>query len=95
MVVGFLHLIAAVLATILLTVRQQQAHAMVSHTLEVENQIGLVLSRLQDAETGERGFLLTNRPEFLQPYENAAANVPLISPTFARSSPTIRARSPR
>jgi signal transduction histidine kinase/ActR/RegA family two-component response regulator len=77
LVVGFLLLVAAVFATILLTVRQQQAYAMVSHTLEVENQIALVLSRLQDAETGERGFLLTGRPEFLQPYENAAANVPL------------------
>jgi signal transduction histidine kinase/ActR/RegA family two-component response regulator len=77
LVVGFLLLVAAVLATILLTARQQQAYASVSHTLEAENQIALVLLRLQDAETGERGFLLTRRPEFLQPYENAAANVPL------------------
>ena len=77
MVVGFLLLIVVVLATILLTVRQQLAHAMVSHTLVVENQIWLILSRLQDDETAERGFVLTNRHAFLQPYTHAATNVPL------------------
>ena len=31
---------------------------------------------LVDAETGERGYLLTGRQEYLTPYENAAAAVP-------------------
>lgn len=31
---------------------------------------------LVDAETGERGYLLTGRQEYLQPYEKAAASVP-------------------
>ncbi|MBG6082749.1 CHASE3 domain-containing protein [Rubrivivax gelatinosus] len=36
---------------------------------------------LVDAETGERGYLLTGRKEYLQPYENAAASIP---PTVQR-----------
>ena len=72
---GFLLLIGAVAATIWLSVRQQEAFVWVRHTLEVENQVSLVLSRLQDAETGERGYLLADRnPAFLEPYQAAVAN---------------------
>ncbi len=76
LLVGFLLLIASVLGAIWLTARQQEAVGWVSHTLEVENQVSLVMSRLQDAETGQRGFLLTGRDEFLRPYEEAVRNVP-------------------
>jgi len=71
---GFLLLIGAVAATIWLSVRQQEAFVRVRHTLEVENQVSLVLTRLQDAETGERGYLLARRREFLEPYRAAIAN---------------------
>src|SRR5258708_35297983 len=30
---------------------------------------------LQDAETGQRGYLLTGREQYLQPYLNAARNI--------------------
>lgn len=30
-----------------------------------------MLSTLQDAETGERGYVITGAPEFLEPYECA------------------------
>ena len=29
-----------------------------------------VLDRVRDAETGQRGFLLTGRPEYLAPYQS-------------------------
>lgn len=32
-------------------------------------------SRLQDAETGQRGFLITDNPDYLQPYNDALANL--------------------
>ncbi|GAB4065308.1 CHASE3 domain-containing protein [Ancylobacter sonchi] len=32
-------------------------------------------SRLQDAETGQRGFLITDDPAYLQPYDDALANL--------------------
>ncbi|WP_439815576.1 sensor histidine kinase [Zavarzinia sp. CC-PAN008] len=38
-------------------------------------QIGTVLSLAQDAETGQRGFLLTGREEYLQPYARSVAQI--------------------
>jgi methyl-accepting chemotaxis protein len=31
----------------------------------------LLLSTIKDAETSQRGFLLTGDPEYLEPYQNA------------------------
>src|SRR5690606_18055738 len=73
---GFVLLVLAVLATIWLTVRMQQATQLVRHTLEIENNLSLVLSRLQDAETSAHGFLLTGRSECLQPYEETVRTLP-------------------
>ncbi|THD82116.1 MAG: response regulator [Phenylobacterium sp.] len=71
LIAGFAALVLAVAASIGLAQRQQHAFAMVTHTLEVQKRVAAALSALQDAETGERGFLLTGRPEFLQPYDAA------------------------
>jgi CHASE3 domain sensor protein len=43
----------------------------VSHTLDVQRRITSVLSILQDAETGQRGYLLTGNPMYLGPFEGA------------------------
>jgi methyl-accepting chemotaxis protein len=43
----------------------------VAHTYEVLAALEQVLSLLTDAETGQRGFLLTGEPSYLQPYEEA------------------------
>ena len=51
---------------------RQQSDA-VQHTLEVKNSLAQLLSTLQDAETGQRGFLLTGDDAFLQPYVRGAA----------------------
>jgi signal transduction histidine kinase len=76
LVAGFVLLSVIITAAILLVVRQQQAAAMVVHTQEVENRLTRVLSHLQDAETGQRGYLLTAREPFLQPYRNAQKGLP-------------------
>jgi diguanylate cyclase (GGDEF)-like protein/PAS domain S-box-containing protein len=39
-------------------------------------QLQTVLTLLQDAETGQRGLLLTNKPEYLEPYRNAVSKLP-------------------
>jgi len=44
------------------------SEAQVSHTNKVISQLENVISTLKDAETGQRGFLLTNQDNFLQPY---------------------------
>ena len=41
---------------------------------ELKVQLGHLLIALLDAETGQRGFLFTNKPEFLEPYNRAQKN---------------------
>ncbi len=43
----------------------------VTHTYTVLNRITTVLSTLQDAETGQRGFVITGDDSFLAPYNSA------------------------
>jgi len=45
------------------------------HTHEVLTQIEETLSLLKDAETGQRGYLITGEPRYLQPYEAAASGI--------------------
>lgn len=72
---GFVLLVLIVAGALWLVVRQDRAAALVLHTLEVEGRLTDVLSRLQDAETGERGYLLTRQKPFLDPYREATANL--------------------
>ena len=44
-----------------------------AHTQEVLGTSAQLLSAFQDAETGERGYLLTGRAEFLEPYTEGIA----------------------
>lgn len=44
---------------------------MVAHSNEVMGKLESVISTLKDAETGQRGFLLTGDKEFLEPYNGA------------------------
>ncbi|HET8945691.1 MAG TPA: DUF4118 domain-containing protein, partial [Candidatus Polarisedimenticolia bacterium] len=39
------------------------------HTLEVERDLDLLLRRLTEAETGQRGYLLAEDPKYLEPYD--------------------------
>ncbi|HSZ19055.1 MAG TPA: CHASE3 domain-containing protein, partial [Candidatus Acidoferrum sp.] len=47
----------------------------VTHTHRVLEQVDAVETDLLNAETGERGFILTGEPSFLDPYNNALAHV--------------------
>jgi PAS domain S-box-containing protein len=48
----------------------------VSHTNEVLTRLEAVLSTLKDAETGQRGYLLTGEPAYLEPYRDAVDRLP-------------------
>ena len=48
---------------------------MIFHSHEVIVAIGELRSSVQDAETGQRGFLLTGNERYLEPYEAALLNV--------------------
>jgi methyl-accepting chemotaxis protein len=47
----------------------------VSHTHEVQNELTQLLSNLQDAETGQRGYLITGLDRYLVPYTSGTAAV--------------------
>lgn len=50
----------------------------VAHTHEVLAQVEMVLSKLQDTEIGQRGYLLTNSKPYLEPYNDALKKIPTI-----------------
>jgi diguanylate cyclase (GGDEF)-like protein len=47
----------------------------VAHTYEVETLIESVESLIKDAETGQRGYLLTGESTYLEPYENGILKI--------------------
>jgi methyl-accepting chemotaxis protein len=47
----------------------------VAHSHDVLQDIDAVVSQLKDAETGQRGFLLTGKEEYLEPYEATARGI--------------------
>ncbi len=51
------------------------SQAWVSHTHEVQTSISQVLSTLQDAETGQRGYLLTRNPAYLAPFTSGEEQI--------------------
>ena len=53
-----------------------EAAAWVDRSQTIQQEIESTLSFLKDAETGQRGFLLTGREEFLEPYHSSVAQFP-------------------
>jgi len=47
----------------------------VSHTQQVRRGIAELLSELKDAETGQRGFVITTNKSFLEPYQSALTEI--------------------
>jgi len=54
----------------------RRASLLVHHTMQVQMQLEQVLQLLLDSETGARGYRITGRKRFLQPYELAGLQVP-------------------
>jgi methyl-accepting chemotaxis protein len=49
---------------------------MVRHTYDVLEHIGAVVSLLKDAETGQRGYVITGDESYLEPYQAALIGIP-------------------
>ena len=54
-----------------ITQKLTETASWVSHTHKVQTMVESVLSQLKDAETGQRGYLLTNNLSYLEPYESS------------------------
>ncbi|MEN3952636.1 CHASE3 domain-containing protein [Iodidimonas sp. SYSU 1G8] len=79
LIAGFMLLVAIVVTTGALVATQERMTERVRVSLELENGLWRLLSSLQDAETGQRGYLLTDDESYLVPYKRAA---PLIDDHF-------------
>src|SRR5687768_6880024 len=47
----------------------------VTHTYRVRSELALLLALITEAETGQRGFIVTGREDFLEPYVVSAPKV--------------------
>ena len=78
--IGFWIAIAAVIVVALLSYSSLQGSIgnaqRVTHTLQVVEQLQALLSNMKDAETGQRGYLITGDENYLAPYMNAKAALP-------------------
>jgi CheY-like chemotaxis protein/CHASE3 domain sensor protein len=77
---GFVIGVTALFFISLLTYRSLQTRSIaaqrVTHTLAVMDELEVVLSLSKDAETGQRGYLLTNEQSYLEPYVTAKSTLP-------------------
>lgn len=88
LVVGFAVLAGLVGARSVLIERQRRDNEAVIQAFELERRTLLVLSLIQDAETGQRGYLLTNDETYLAPFTSAAAGLPKELDTIGQATGT-------
>lgn len=70
--VGLIVALFVILIGCVVAVSQVSRHAdQVAHTIEVKSDLRKLMSNLQDAETGQRGYLITREVDYRQPYEDA------------------------
>jgi CHASE3 domain sensor protein len=71
--------LAALIVVGILTARSVQNDAdtgdRVTHTMAVLENLESLLSQVKDAETSQRGYLLTNKETYLVPFTNAKADI--------------------
>ncbi|MDQ2640746.1 MAG: CHASE3 domain-containing protein, partial [Pseudomonadota bacterium] len=80
LVLGVAAAIVAIVLIAALSMRaiseQNRNRSETMHTMDVVAAINLVLSGLKDAETGQRGYLLTGIEDYLQPYNTGRVRLP-------------------
>lgn len=70
-------LIAISLGSYRTLTKLRQANAWVDHTRQVKNSLNLVVLQLTEAETGQRGYLLTQNRRYLDQYQVVARQIAL------------------
>ena len=81
---GLSFLSLAVLASIIASVASSEADHWAAHSLMVREASGHLFSLVQDAETGQRGFLLTSNDGYLEPFRTAQKEIPAAEDTLRR-----------
>jgi two-component sensor histidine kinase len=80
---GFALLLLAAITAGWLAVESRAAFDRVALSLSIRQSVAVLLSTLQDAETGQRGFLLTADEAYLAPYARARGRVLATEPALA------------
>jgi signal transduction histidine kinase/ActR/RegA family two-component response regulator len=75
-ILGSLALLAIVFAMVLASMlSSEHAEDLVDHSWQVRQAVTQLLGAVKDAETGQRGYLLTGDPQYLQPYFQARRDI--------------------
>ena len=77
-IVGFALLIMAGLAAIVTFQIAARSEARASHSLDIRLANVSLLGAVRDAESGQRGFLLTADARYLEPYDQAQTRLPAL-----------------
>lgn len=77
-VLSLLLVVAAAIASLFIVQGVDAQIRDVQHTYEVRRQAGQLIQALTDAETGQRGFLLTQDRAYLEPYQEAVSSLDAI-----------------
>jgi signal transduction histidine kinase/DNA-binding response OmpR family regulator len=80
----FLVLAAIVYLTVQFAINEREAQSWVRHTYQVIASIAQVRTDIQEAESGQRGYLITGRPQFLVPYNEGRRRISGHVGTFRR-----------
>ena len=97
-VIGFCLLALAGLAAIAAIVTASQADQWSAHSLQVRQAEAQLFSAVQDAEIGQRGYLLTGDLDYLTPYTQAQLDLPALRARLrdlTRDNPDQQARLDR
>lgn len=82
--------IVAVIVSFVVALYGNRTRAWIEYDIQrkfkIVRQYNDLMTLMVDAETGERGFLLTRRPEYLEPYQRATEQIP---PTLSSIRETI------
>jgi methyl-accepting chemotaxis protein len=74
-VVGLVALVLVGMLTFWTTTRTAEAMSAVKRTYEVRLELETLQSLVKDAETGQRGYLLTGKQRYLEPYKDAQSKL--------------------
>ena len=91
-IIGFGLVLAAAIAVAFLVVRSNQADLLVERSFEAQQTAQALLGDLQAAETGQRGYLLTEDIAYLKPFDSALGTVPRLLDSLHRLTKDNRAQ---
>jgi signal transduction histidine kinase/ActR/RegA family two-component response regulator len=78
-VVGFVLLLLAVVGTLVVALSSARAESALTQSLQVRQAEAQLFSTVQDAETGQRGYLLTGKLSYLAPFDGALRAIPRLT----------------